>query len=145
MGKITTLEASQPLVNTATSNSNSNNPNNISNNAIEVQQAGNCPSKTPINNNNNSIEVQQAVNCPSNTSANYNNLIVLWHNHLADINTRHIKLILTGLVMGGTKLVGNTLPDCLACAQGKKSRKGISKQPVTRTTIKFFRVHIDLA
>ena len=36
VGKITALEASQPLVNTAASNSNSNNPNNISNNAIEV-------------------------------------------------------------------------------------------------------------
>ena len=32
----------------------------------------------------------------------------------------------------------------MACAQGKSSRKGISKIPVTHATIKFFRKHIDL-
>ena len=122
VGKITAKEASQPLVDTATNNSNSNSSNNISNininnDTIEVQQAGNCPSKTPINNNNNTIEVQQAGNCPSNTSTNnINNSIVLWHNRLAHINPQRIKLMLAGLVMGGSKLAGGVLLDCLACA-----------------------------
>jgi len=52
--------------------------------------------------------------------------------------------MLTGLVMGGSKLAGGVLSDCLACAQGKSSRKGISKIPVICTTIKFFQVHINL-
>ena len=46
--------------------------------------------------------------------------------------------------MGGSKLAGGVFLDCLACAQGKSSKKGISKIPVTHTTIKFFCMHIDL-
>jgi len=149
VGKITPKEAGQPLVDTVTNYNDSNSSNNISNiNTVGVQQTGNCPSKTPINNDNSTIEVQQAGNCPSNTSTNntnnINNLIVLWHNHLAHINPQCIKLMLAGLIMSGSKLAGGVLPDCLAYAQGKSSRKGISKIPVTRATIKFFQMHIDL-
>ena len=132
VGNITTSEPHQPSVDVTTNTSNSNSTNNISNNNINTK--------------NNIIEAQQAGNCPSNASTNNinNYSIVLWHNQLVHINPHRIKLMLIGLVTGGSKLAEGVLLDCLACAQGKNSIKGISKIPVTRATIKFFRMHIDL-
>lgn len=69
----------------------------------------------------------------------------LWHQRLGHCSQRRLHLwSKEDLATGIGKMHSSVLPQCEACAIGKAQRKSISKNPATRATVPFERVHSDI-